>query len=93
MSIYATKERTKCCLVRKVSLISPLFHVVMKMCLPGTTAPAGNSISLFSLSKDGAPCILLQVDALIEFRYKTKFGKYGVSLLLHVIPYELLVVI
>ncbi|KDR15594.1 lysosome-associated membrane glycoprotein 5 [Zootermopsis nevadensis] len=45
--------------------------------LNGTTAPAGNSISLFSLSKDGAPCILLQVDALIEFRYKTKFGKYG----------------
>jgi hypothetical protein len=50
-----------------------------------TTVPQVSSVSLFSLNKDGAPCILLQVDASITFTYKTKSGEDRVSLILHII--------
>jgi hypothetical protein len=56
--------------------------------LTGTLLPSTSSyISLYSLTKDGAPCILLLADASITFTYKTKSGDDRVSLILYIIIY------
>jgi hypothetical protein len=47
-----------------------------------TTVPSTSSIiSLYSLFKDGDPCIFLRADASITFAYKTKSGDDKVSLI------------
>lgn len=54
-----------------------------------TTVPSTSSIiSLYSLSKDRNPCILLQADASITFTYKTKSGEDRVSLILCILTYS-----
>jgi len=47
-----------------------------------TTVPTTSSvISLYTVYKDGDPCILLQADASVTFKYKTKSGDERVSLI------------
>lgn len=54
--------------------------------LTGTVLPSTSSyISLYSLTRDGTPCILLQVDASVTFTYKTKSGDDRVSLTLYIV--------
>jgi hypothetical protein len=56
------------------------------LALTGTILPSTSSyISLYSLTRDGTPCILLLVDASITFTYKTKSGDDRVSLILYII--------
>jgi len=54
-----------------------------------TTVPSTSSIiSLYSLFKEGNPCILLQADADFTFTYKTKSGDDMVSLILCTLTYS-----
>jgi hypothetical protein len=70
-------------LLRSAKRLYPV-HVYL-LALTGTILPSTSSyISLYSLIRDGTPCILLQADASITVIYKTKSGDDRVSLILYI---------